>query len=236
MERHSSAGEHTVKGGMNVSETTINKIKILITDDHAVVREGLSAMLSREKDFEVAGEAANGREAIQKARELKPDMVLMDLRMPEIDGIEAMRQIKTEHPAMQFIILTTYDNDEYIFKGIEAGARAYLLKDAPREDIFKAIRAVNRGESMIEPAVAGKVLDRFAVLSRLALTPETLSAQEIKVLTLMAKGAGNKLIASNLNIGESTVKTHIQNIFHKLGVNGRTEAVTEALKKKIIVL
>jgi DNA-binding NarL/FixJ family response regulator len=236
MERHSSAGEYSVKGVMNVDEPTISSIKILVTDDHAVVREGLTAMLSREKDFEVVGEAANGREAIEKARDLKPDIVLMDLRMPEIDGIEAIRQIKTENPAIQFIILTTYDNDEYIFKGIEAGARAYLLKDAPREDIFKAIRAVNRGESMIEPAVAGKVLDRFAVLSRLAQSPETLSAQEIKVLTLMAKGAGNKLIASNLNIGESTVKTHIQNIFHKLGVNGRTEAVTEALKKKIIVL
>jgi DNA-binding NarL/FixJ family response regulator len=182
------------------------------------------------------GEAINGREAIEKARELRPDMVLMDLRMPEIDGIEAMRQIKAENPAMKFIILTTYDNDEYIFKGIEAGARAYLLKDAPREELFKAIRAVSRGESLIEPAIAGKVLDRFAELSRQAQAPETLSVQEVKVLTLMAKGEGNKLIASTLNIGESTVKTHIQNIFHKLGVNGRTEAVTEAIKKNIITL
>jgi DNA-binding NarL/FixJ family response regulator len=219
-----------------MSETEIVRTKLLITDDHAVVREGLSAMLSREKDFQVVGEAVNGREAIEKARELKPDMILMDLRMPEVDGIEAMRQIKAENPAMKFIILTTYDNDEYIFKGIEAGARAYLLKDAPREELFKAIRAVNRGESLIEPAIAGKVLDRFAELSRQAQSSETLSAQEIKVLTLMAKGAGNKLIASTLNIGESTVKTHIQNIFHKLGVNGRTEAVTEALKKNIITL
>jgi DNA-binding NarL/FixJ family response regulator len=208
----------------------------LIADDHVVVREGLSAMLSREKDFQVVGEAVNGREAVEKARELKPDMVLMDLRMPEIDGIEAMRQIKAENPAMKFIILTTYDNDEYIFKGIEAGARAYLLKDAPREELFKAIRAVSRGESLIEPAIAGKVLDRFAELSRQAQAPETLSSQEVKVLTLMAKGAGNKLIASTLNLGESTVKTHIQNIFHKLGVNGRTEAVTEAIKKNIITL
>jgi DNA-binding NarL/FixJ family response regulator len=219
-----------------MSETEMVRTKLLITDDHAVVREGLSAMLSREKDFQVVGEAVNGREAIEKARELKPDMVLMDLRMPEVDGIEAMRQIKSENPEMKFIILTTYDNDEYIFKGIEAGARAYLLKDAPREELFKAIRAVNRGESLIEPAIAGKVLDRFAELSRQAQSAETLSAQEIKVLTLMAKGAGNKLIASTLNIGESTVKTHIQNIFHKLGVNGRTEAVTEAIKKNIITL
>jgi DNA-binding NarL/FixJ family response regulator len=219
-----------------MSGTDKTAIRILITDDHAVVREGLSAMLSREKDFQVVGEAVNGREAIEKARELKPDMVLMDLRMPEIDGIEAMRQIKAEIPAMKFIILTTYDNDEYIFKGIEAGARAYLLKDAPREELFKAIRAVNRGESLIEPAIAGRVLDRFAELSRQVQTPETLSGQEVKVLTLMAKGAGNKSIATTLNIGESTVKTHIQNIFHKLGVNGRTEAVTEAIKKNIITL
>ncbi len=219
-----------------MSEKGTTRTKILITDDHVVVREGLSAMLSREKDFQVVGEAINGREAIEKARELRPDMVLMDLRMPEIDGIEAMRQIKAENPAMKFIILTTYDNDEYIFKGIEAGARAYLLKDAPREELFKAIRAVSRGESLIEPAIAGKVLDRFAELSRQAQAPETLSVQEVKVLTLMAKGEGNKLIASTLNIGESTVKTHIQNIFHKLGVNGRTEAVTEAIKKNIITL
>jgi DNA-binding NarL/FixJ family response regulator len=162
--------------------------------------------------------------------------MLIDLRMPEIDGIEAMRRIRADDPAIKFIILTTYDNDEYIFKGIEAGARAYLLKDAPREELFKAIRAVNRGESLIEPAIAGKVLDRFAELSRQAQSADALSAQETRVLALMAKGAGNKSIANTLNIGESTVKTHIQNIFHKLGVNGRTEAVTEAVKKNIITL
>jgi DNA-binding NarL/FixJ family response regulator len=219
-----------------MSEAMTTRIRILIADDHTVVREGLSAMLSREKDFEVVGEVKNGREAIERAREIKPGLILMDLRMPEIDGIEAMRRIRAEDATIKFIILTTYDNDEYIFKGIEAGARAYLLKDAPREDLFKAIRAVNRGESMIEPAVAGKVLDRFAELSRQAQSPDSLSGQELRVLTLIAKGAGNKLIASTLNIGESTVKTHIQNIFHKLGVNGRTEAVTEAIKKNIITL
>jgi len=182
------------------------------------------------------GEAENGTEAIDKAKELQPDVVLMDLRMPEVDGVEAMRQIRAANPGIKFIVLTTYDNDEYIFKGIEAGARAYLLKDAPREELFKAIRAVYKGESLIEPAVAGKVLDRFAELSRQAQAPERLSERELEVLKLMAKGAANKEIAAGLCISESTVKTHIQTIFQKLGVGDRTEAVTEAIKKGIIRL
>lgn len=211
-------------------------IKVLITDDHPVVREGLSAMLNKEPDIRVVGEAENGTEAIDKAKELQPDVVLMDLRMPEVDGVEAMRQIRAANPGIKFIVLTTYDNDEYIFKGIEAGARAYLLKDAPREELFKAIRAVYKGESLIEPAVAGKVLDRFAELSRQAQAPERLSERELEVLKLMAKGAANKEIAAGLCISESTVKTHIQTIFQKLGVGDRTEAVTEAIKKGIIHL
>lgn len=211
-------------------------IKILIADDHPVVREGLSAMLSREQDIQVVGEAENGVEAVNKAKELRPDIVLMDLRMPELDGVEAMRQIRAENPDSEFIVLTTYDNDEYIFRGIEAGARAYLLKDAPREELFKAIRAVHRGESLIQPAVAGKVLDRFAELSRQAQAPEALSEREIEVLKLVAKGAANKEIAAELFISESTVKSHIANIFQKLEVNDRTEAVTQAIRKGIIRL
>ena len=219
-----------------MSEQIPTKIKILIADDHPVVREGLSTMLSRERDIQVVGEAENGTEAIKKTRELQPDIILMDLRMPEVDGVEAMRQIKVNNPDMKFIVLTTYDNDEYIFKGIEAGARAYLLKDAPREELFEAIRAVYRGESLIQPAVAGKVLDRLAELSRQVRAPEVLSEREVEVLMLIAKGTGNKLIATSLCIGESTVKTHIQSIFQKLGVSDRTEAVTEAIKKGIIRL
>ena len=212
------------------------KIRVMITDDHPVVREGLSAMLSREKDIEVVGEAVNGNEAIEKARDLKPDIVLMDLRMPEVDGVEAMRRIRAENSDIKFIVLTTYDNDEYIFQGIEAGARAYLLKDSPREEMFKAIRVVSEGGSLIEPAVAGRVLDRFASLSRQVQMPEALSEREVEVLKLIAQGTSNKIIATSLNISESTVKTHIQSIFNKLEVNDRTEAVTEAIKKGIITL
>jgi DNA-binding NarL/FixJ family response regulator len=160
----------------------------------------------------------------------------MDLRMPEIDGVEAIRQIHSAMPDVKFIILTTYSDDDYIFSGIEAGARAYLLKDAPREDLFKAIRAVYRGESLIQPVVASKLLDRFSELSRRTPSSEGLSERELEILQLMAKGAANKEISSQLNIAQSTVKTHIANIFQKLGVNDRTEAVTQALKKGIIRL
>jgi DNA-binding NarL/FixJ family response regulator len=214
----------------------VEAIKILIADDHPVVREGLISMLSREGDFNVIGEAKDGVEAVNKSRELSPDVVLMDLRMPEMDGVAAMRQIRSTMPNIKFIILTTYSDDDYIFSGIEAGARAYLLKDAPREELFKAIRSVYRGESLIQPVVASKLLDRFSQLSRRTPSGEELSERELEVLCLMAKGAANKEISAKLNIAQSTVKTHITNIFQKLGVNDRTEAVTQALKKGLIRL
>jgi DNA-binding NarL/FixJ family response regulator len=214
----------------------VDAIKILIADDHPVVREGLNAMLSREVDFKVVGEAKDGVETVNKVVELTPDVVLMDLRMPEMDGVEAMRQIRATDPQVKFIILTTYSDDDYIFSGIEAGARAYLLKDAPREDLFKAIRSVHRGESLIQPVVASKLLDRFSQLSRRTPSGEELSERELEVLCLMAKGAANKEISAELKIAQSTVKTHITNIFQKLGVNDRTEAVTQALKRGIIRL
>ena len=214
----------------------VEVIKILIADDHPVVREGLFAMLSREPDFDVVGDAKDGVEAVNKVKELSPDVVLMDLRMPELDGVEAMNQIKSAKPDTNFIILTTYSDDDYIFRGIEAGARAYLLKDAPREELFKAIRAVHRGESLIQPVVASKLLDRFTELSRRGTSSDDLSEREIEVLQLMATGAANKEISAQLSISQSTVKTHITNIFQKLGVNDRTEAVTQALKKGIIHL
>jgi DNA-binding NarL/FixJ family response regulator len=209
-------------------------IRILIADDHPVVREGLITMISREEDFEVIGEARNGIEAVDKAKELRPDIILTDLRMPEMDGVEAIRQISSFDSNIKFIILTTYSDDEYIFRGIEVGARAYLLKDAPREDLFKAIRAVYCGESLIQPVVASKVLDRFAELSRQVQGTETLSEREIEVLKLVAIGAANKEIAVQLNITNSTVKTHITSIFQKLNATDRTEAVTQAIKRGII--
>jgi DNA-binding NarL/FixJ family response regulator len=214
----------------------VEEIRILIVDDHPVVREGIGSMLKKEADFKVVGEACNGLEAVEKARELSPGVILMDLRMPEMDGVEAISRIKAEKPEIKFIILTTYSDDEYIFKGIAAGARAYLLKDAPRDELFKAIRMVSRGESLIQPVVASRVLDKLAELSRKTPAGDTLSDREIEVLRLMAGGESNKDIADHLSITQSTVKTHITSIFQKLNVTTRTEAVTNALKKGIIQL
>jgi len=214
----------------------VEGIRVLIVDDHPVVREGIGSMLKKETDFRVVGEASNGLEALEKARELSPDVVLMDLRMPKMDGVEAISRIRAEKPDIKFIILTTYSDDEYIFKGIAAGARAYLLKDAPRDELFKAIRMVSRGESLIQPVVASRVLDKLAELSRKTPAADTLSDREIEVLRLMAGGESNKDIADHLSITQSTVKTHITSIFQKLNVTTRTEAVTNALKKGIIQL
>ena len=214
-------------------------IKILIVDDHEMVRNGLSVMMEREEDFTVVGEAKNGLEAVEKAKSLLPDVVLMDLRMPEMDGVEAMRQIRAEQNEIKFLVLTTYDTDEYIFDAIEAGAKGYLLKDASREELFRAVRTVNRGESLIEPGVVSRVLDRLTELSRRATHgPDhpALSEREMEVLQLMARGSASKQIAADLSITESTVKTHVANIFQKLEVSHRTEAVTKAMSQGIIKL
>ena len=211
-------------------------IRILIVDDHPIVRQGLGTVLDQEADLSVVGQAVNGLEAVAKARELLPDIILMDLQMPEMDGVEAIEQILGEKLQTGIIILTTYDTDEYLFRGIEAGARGYLLKDSPPEEVVKAIRTVRQGESLIQPSVASKLLDRLGQLSCNPAPETTLSRREIEVLQVMATGAANKQIASDLNIGQSTVKTHIVRIFNKLGVNGRTEAVAEAVKKGIIKL
>ena len=214
----------------------MDMIKLLIVDDHAVVRDGLITMLGRESDFDVVGEAQNGLEAVEKSRELKPDIVLMDLRMPELDGVEAMRRIREENIEVSFLVLTTYDTDEYIFDALEAGAKGYLLKDTSREELFQAVRTVYRGESLIQPGVAAKVLDRFAQLSRQASNTGILSRREVEVIQLMAKGSANKEIATALSLSESTVKTHVSNIFGKLEVNDRTGAVTKAMQMGIIKL
>ena len=214
-------------------------IKLLLVDDHEVVRDGLAAMLGREEDFAVVGEAKNGLEAVEQAKWLKPDVILMDLRMPELNGVEAMRRIRDDDPDVKFLVLTTYDTDEYIFDAIEAGAKGYLLKDASREELFRAVRGVYQGESQVEPGVASRVLDRLAQLSRQTgrgNDPQSLSERELEVLRMMASGAANKQIAAGLSISESTVKTHVTNIFQKLEVNHRTEAVTKAMSKGIIKL
>ena len=215
------------------------EIRILIVDDHEMVRDGLSVMMDREDDFTVVGEAKNGLEAVEQARSLRPDVILMDLRMPEMDGVEAMRQIRAEQDDVKFLVLTTYDTDEYIFDAIEAGAKGYLLKDTSREELFRAVRAVNRGESLIEPGVVARLLDRLTHLSRQAAQgPDhlALSERELEVLQLMARGSANKQIAGDLSITESTVKTHVANIFQKLEVSHRTEAVTKAMSQGIIKL
>ena len=222
----------------------MENIRILIVDDHEVVRDGLSTMLGRQEDFEVVGEAKNGLEAIEKARTLRPDVILMDLRMPEMDGVEAMRGIRADNTGdyaneVKFMVLTTYDTDEYIFDAIEAGAKGYLLKDASREDLFRAVRTVNQGESLIQPGVVSRVLNRLTQLSQRGATgaeSQNLSEREVEVLRLMANGSANKQIAAELSISESTVKTHVANIFQKLDVNHRTEAVTKAMSKGIIRL
>ncbi len=211
-------------------------IRILIADDHPIVREGLATVLNQEEDLKVVGLAENGLEAVAQARKLRPDIILMDLQMPEMDGVEAIHGIKEEAEDIGIIILTTYDADDYIFRGIEAGARGYLLKDSPPEDVIKAIRSVHKGESLIQPRVASRLLDRFSELARAPDTGDVLSPREVEVLQLMAKSTVNKEIATELLIGESTVKTHIVHIFNKLGVRGRTEAVAEAARRGIIRL
>ena len=214
----------------------MENIKVLIVDDHTVVRDGLMTMLGREEDFTVVGEAQNGLDAVERARELQPNVILMDLRMPEMDGVEAMRRIRDQDPEVKFIVLTTFDSDEYIFDAIEAGAKGYLLKDASREDLFQAVRAVHRGESLITPAVTARILDRFTQLSRQASPTDLLSEREVEVLQLISRGAANKEIGASLSISESTVKTHVANIFNKVEVNDRTDAVTQALQRGIIKL
>jgi len=215
----------------------VEQIRILVVDDHEVVRDGIVSNLVRQPDFAIVGQASNGLEAVQRAADLSPDIILMDLRMPELDGVEAMIRIKQANPEIKFIVFTTYSDDEYLFAAIKAGAKGYLLKDAPREELFKALRAVSRGESLIQPVFTTKVLDKLASeLSRKSTGADALSDREIEVLDLVAKGVSNKDIADRLSITQSTVKTHVTSIFQKLNVTTRTEAVTTALKRGIIQL
>lgn len=209
----------------------MDKIRILITDDHPVVREGLSGMLAGQSDFEVIGMAADGDTAIKMHGSLAPDVTLMDLRMPGLDGVGAIKAIKAQQPSSRIIVLTTYDSDADILRAIEAGATSYLLKDAPREELFRAIRAAARGDSVLAPTVAARLMTRMRARSE-----ENLSAREIEVLQLVAKGTSNEEIGKSLHISTATVKTHLIHIYGKLGVDDRTAAVTIALERGIITL
>ena len=204
-------------------------IKIMIADDHPVVRSGLRAFLSSQSDFEIAGEANNGEEAAQLAISLVPDLILMDLQMPVLDGIGAIQRIRDKLPKANILVLTTYETDADILLALEAGAMGYLLKDTPPEQLFQAVRNAASGEMALAPRVAEKVTQRLTNSSR-----NTLSSREIEVLELASQGNANKDIARKLFITEATVKSHFVHIFSKLGVTDRTAAVTEAVKKKII--
>ncbi|HEX2108775.1 MAG TPA: response regulator transcription factor [Rubrobacteraceae bacterium] len=206
-------------------------VRILVTDDHPVVRAGLSGMLSGEPDFEVVGEAQNGKEAVAFVGERKPDVVLMDLRMPEMDGVTAIQHIKSSYPDVHILVLTTYESDADILRAIETGATGYLLKDTPREELFGAIRMVAQGQSPLAPGVAARLMQRVRNPEE-----EGLSTREIEVLELVAHGTSNKEIAKQLWVSETTVKSHMLHIFDKLSVTDRTAAVTEALKRGIIRL
>lgn len=201
---------------------------ILISDDHAVVREGLAAMLSRRAEMQVVAEASNGVQAVTLALQHKPDVLLMDLRMPQMGGVEAIRAIRAEWPEARVIVLTTYDGDEDIYRALQAGAKGYLLKDTPREELLEAIRAVHAGRKHIPPEVAAKLAER--------LTSETLTEREREVLQLIVAGQSNKEIGASLNITEGTVKVHVNGLLGKLGVSDRTQAVTEALRRGLVHL
>ncbi|MCI0615153.1 response regulator transcription factor [bacterium] len=204
-------------------------INIIIADDHPVVRSGLRALLSSQPDFDIVADAENGEEAAKLAISLIPDLILMDLQMPILDGLEAIKLIRGKLPKANILVLTTYDTDADILPALEAGAIGYLLKDTPPEQLFQAIRNAARGEVALAPRVAEKVTQRLMSSSN-----NTLSGREIEVLKLASQGNSNKAIAKKLFITEATVKSHFVHIFSKLGVVDRTAAVTEAVKKKII--
>lgn len=209
----------------------MNKIRVVIVDDHPVVRDGLRGMLESQSDFEIVGEASEGEAAVRMAESLNPAIVLMDLRMPGMDGVTALREIKTNNPQVQILVLTTYDSDADILPAIEAGASGYLLKDTTREDLFAAIRAAARGETVLAPAVAARLVGKMR-----APGEEKLSKRELEVLQLVAEGDSNREIASRLHISQATVKSHLLHIFGKLGVSDRTAAVTVALRRGILRL
>jgi DNA-binding NarL/FixJ family response regulator len=205
------------------------RIRILIVDDHPIVRSGIASVLASQPDFEVVGEAANGEEAIRQAGELAPDLVLMDLRMPVRNGVDATAEIVRMQPNTRVVVLTTYASDGEVIRAIEAGAVGYLLKDVPHDELFRALRAVARGERYLAAVATERLMARWQRPARAALTE-----REIDVLRCVARGAANKEIAASLGIAEPTVKAHLVHIIEKLGVENRTAAVRTAMEREII--
>jgi len=203
-----------------------NQIRILTVDDHAILRQGIAALVNAECDMKLVAEASNGQEAIEQFRLSKPDVTLMDLQMPTLNGIEAVIGIRTEFPDARIIVLTTYTGDLQVLRALRAGARAYVLKGQVHRELLETIRAVHAGKKRIPPEIAADLADHAG--------EEHLSSREVEVLRLIATGNANKLIADQLSIGEETVKSHVSNILSKLGANDRTHAVTIALKRGII--
>jgi len=203
-------------------------IRILAVDDHPMLREGIAALVAGQSDMKLVGEASNGREALEQFRKHRPDLTLMDLQMPDMDGIEAMVAICSEFPEARIIILTTYKGDIQVLRALKAGARAYLLKGLLRKELLETIRAVHAGQKRIPPEVAAELADHAI--------DDALTSREIDVLRLIAGGNANKLIADRLSISEETVKGHVKNILSKLGASDRTHSVTIALKRGIIHL
>jgi DNA-binding NarL/FixJ family response regulator len=210
-------------------------IRVLLVDDQLLFREGLATLLSVRPEVDVVGEAANGLEALERVATLKPHVVLMDLRMPVLNGVEATRRLRAAHPEVRVVALTTFDDDEDVFEALRAGALGYLLKDVTPDKLVEAIRAAARGESFLQPSIASKVVAEFSRLAEVsAPTPitespvEDLSEREIQVLRLLASGASNKEISVALNLAEGTVKNHVTNVLGKLGVRDRTQAALQA--------
>lgn len=202
------------------------RIRVLIADDHPLVRRGLAAIINMEDDASVVGEAGDGEEAVQMWRALRPDVTLMDLRMPKVEGVQAIRRIRAEDAGAAIIVLTTFDHDEDIYAGLRAGAKAYLLKDVLPEELFRCIRAVHAGEAYLQPRVAAKLAQR--------MQEETLTEREVQILALLAQGKSNRAIGQSLFITESTVKSHLKSLFVKLDATSRAEALALAAKRGLI--
>lgn len=205
-------------------------IRVLVADDQSMVRAGFRTLLATEHDIDVAAEASNGRDAVDQARRYRPDVVLMDIRMPELDGLEATRRILAEDETARVLILTTFDLDEYVYEALRAGASGFVLKDDPPEQLLDAIRVVARGDALLSPAITRRVIRQFVrVARRSAPSPvDELTDRELEIFRLVARGLSNAEIGDNLYISEATVKTHITHVFQKLGVKSRVQAVVLA--------